>query len=763
MKIRYIVLFVSLLNYLQLHAQCPDPSSLGVSDVGPCSAILTWTSGGATNWQIQYDTANFILGAGTILETFTNPYTITNLFPNTSYEFYVRDSCGIEEVSNWVGPFSFSTINLFTEISSNFIGVHYGKAKWGDYDSDGDLDFAIAGDPDSYSSASQIYRNDGGDVFTSIEADLIGGHYSDLDWGDLDNDGDLDLLLDGTLYWNDGSDIFNRTYSGLWANDGSTALGDCDNDGDLDLLISGRMGDVGDAKSYIYRNDGNELFTELYIDLRAATEGDAIWIDINNDLRQDLIISGNDINGNKHTTCYINLGNYEFIELLIDDEQFARTITAGDYDNDGDLDLLLCRTSGKIFRNDGNMIFTDIGEKLGGEGTYYGANWADIDNDGDLDLLVQIWDHYKPNFKVFINSQNRFIEAQDEIIDICYGSIDAGDYDSDGDLDLLITGSDENHITHTKIYKNNTLLGNSAPSIPPNLNSTDGSKAILSWDKSFDNETNQTSLSYNLSVGSKKEVYDIMTPMSDILSGYRRLPEYGNTGLNNSWIVDNLPEGKYYWKVQCIDNIFASSAFSNIDSFSIIEPYELLDLSLVGGTNGCSSFGDFDNDDTLDLIITGRSESLKKAQLYENLGSDNFTYVLNEFTPVYDSYIAVGDYDNDNDLDIVISGRKYSATEITEIYRNDGNFSFININTDVLGIRSGSVDWGDYDNDGDLDLLITGRNSNSIESSYRISKIYENTGGDTFQDIEIELLGTENGMGKWGDFDNDGDLDIIIA
>ena len=79
MKKMFLLLFILLLNFIQLHAQCPDPSSLDTSNVGPTSAILSWTSGGATDWQIQYDTANFSLGTGIIFETNTNPYTLINL------------------------------------------------------------------------------------------------------------------------------------------------------------------------------------------------------------------------------------------------------------------------------------------------------------------------------------------------------------------------------------------------------------------------------------------------------------------------------------------------------------------------------------------------------------------------------------------------------------------------------------------------------------------------------------------------------------
>lgn len=81
---------------------CPAPTGLTVSSVTSNSATLSWTTGGATAWQIEYGPAGFTSGSGTLVGTSTNPFTITGLSANTSYDFYVRDSCGTSH-SVWVG------------------------------------------------------------------------------------------------------------------------------------------------------------------------------------------------------------------------------------------------------------------------------------------------------------------------------------------------------------------------------------------------------------------------------------------------------------------------------------------------------------------------------------------------------------------------------------------------------------------------------------------------------------------------------------
>jgi len=83
---------------------CPKPSNLAISGLTSNSITLSWTTGGSTNWQIEYGPAGFTKGTGTVVGVSTNPYTITGLSPNTSYDVYVQDSCGPGDVSFWVGP-----------------------------------------------------------------------------------------------------------------------------------------------------------------------------------------------------------------------------------------------------------------------------------------------------------------------------------------------------------------------------------------------------------------------------------------------------------------------------------------------------------------------------------------------------------------------------------------------------------------------------------------------------------------------------------
>jgi hypothetical protein len=78
----------------------------------------------------------------------------------------------------------------------------------------------------------------------------------------------------------------------------------------------------------------------------------------------------------------------------------------------------------------------------------------------------------------------------------------------------------------------------------------------------------------------------------------------------------------------------------------------------------------------------------------------------------------------------------------------------------LTGVYGGSVAWGDYDDDGDLDILLTG---NTGIRPYRFSRVYQNTGSGFSEVYTDTLPGVWNSSVAWGDYDNDGDLDILLT
>ena len=223
----------------------------------------------------------------------------------------------------------------------------------------------------------------------------------------------------------------------------------------------------------------------------------------------------------------------------------------------------------------------------------------------------------------------------------------------------------------------------------------------------------------------------------------------------------------------------------------------------------CASWGspsiqlaDFDYNGYLDVIQTGNCSSLRQTIVYNNTRG-SFSEISDNFPGYIDGASAIGDIDNDGDLDLALNGSSQPSTSTT-IYSNDGNFRFTESSTfssggnnyllierlnndlypefirgantlkvfnnssgsfsEVLSYSSGGVnmiDVGDFDADGDQDLLYTSRSSSSI----RI-RLFENSGG-SFETI-TSSVGLQTSASKWGpgitfaDFDDDGDLDVLV-
>ncbi len=472
----------------------------------------------------------------------------------------------------------------FTNIATSLSSVWYGALDWGDYDNDGDLDILLTGSENSISPlsrVSQVYRNDNSGEFTDIQASLTGIYLGAVEWGDYDNDNDLDILLTGAgyskIYRNDEGIFIDigASLTGIYA--GSVAWGDYDNDGDLDIILTGN-GKPNTLISKIYRNDSGN-FTDIGASLIGVKESSVAWGDYDSDGDLDLLLTGSNasIIGNATTKIYRNDGSSGFTDIGVPLAQVWRSSAAwGDYDNDGDLDILLTGVfTAKVYQNNGGT-FTDIRASLP-QVSPSSAAWGDYDNDGDLDILLtgnssNVENSSGAISKVYRNDSGNFTDTNAPLDGIFWGDAAWGDYNNDGDLDILLTGQDTSRQHITKIYQNNTAGDNTTPTAPTGLNaSINGTSATLSWNPATDAQTPQKGLTYNLRVGTTPGGSEIMSPMSNA-DGTRLVAQMGNVNHNTDWTLNNLKPGTYYWSVQAIDTAFEGSPFASQGSFTVGSP-----------------------------------------------------------------------------------------------------------------------------------------------------------------------------------------------
>ncbi|MDP3683748.1 MAG: VCBS repeat-containing protein, partial [Ignavibacteria bacterium] len=528
--------------------------------------------------------------------------------PSTLCKIKVYDASDTSVFDESDAVFTIQQLEQFTEQTSiSLLGLGLSSVAWGDYNNDGYLDILLTGRNDASHPFTIIYKNNGNGTFTEqTNATLTSASSGSAAWGDYDNDGYLDVLLTGYTISGPVSQIYKNNGDGTFAlltsvslpgvGNSSVAWGDYDNDGKLDILLTGNS--FGARISKIYKNNGNGIFTEqTSVLLTGVYNSSVAWGDYDNDGYLDILLTGlNDVSG-QVSIIYKNNGDGTFTEqtsvFLAGVEQGS--VAWGDYDNDGYLDILLTGLNGtnqisKIYKNNWDGTFTEqTSASLTGVSNSSVA-WGDYNNDGLLDILLTGYEmNNNPISKIYKNMGEGIFDEQTSasLIGVANSSAVWGDYDNDGALDILLTGYTTGSGYVSKIYKNINAVLNTASTAPTNLTSSvSGNDVSFNWDKSYDEQTPQNGLSYNLLIGSTLESVDVLSPMANKTNGFRRIVKPGNNQ-TNSWTIKNLPGGTYLWSVQAIDAAFTGSPFASQEVFTV---GEITNTLLLTSPNGGENF-----------------------------------------------------------------------------------------------------------------------------------------------------------------------------
>ena len=395
-----------------------------------------------------------------------------------------------------------------------------------------------------------------------------------------------------------------------------------------------------------------------------------------------------------------------------------------DIDNDGDLDLYIVNIPGMyttdpstlspksrnvLYQNDGNGGFVDITNSAGVGDTGYGMGcvFADYNGDGFLDLYVT---NFGKNVLYQNNGDSTFTDVTNDAgVDCPLWSTGAcfADIDNDNDLDLYVCNYVDFDLVKFENKKEESLQ--SGKFVPNALNPT---------------------------------VFD---PQENVL--------YRNNG---------------------------DGTFTDITAEA--------GVAAIGGRSMQAIFSDFDEDNDVDLYVANDTSD---NHVYRNEGNGTFTNVS------ADSWaadfrgsmgLAAGDYDADGDIDLFIS---HWIDQEYVIYRNLLKEENTSVNSLSQGIRFidesysallaevtlKEIGWGtslfDYDNDGDLDIFVAnGSTFQRLDQPNELipqpNQLFRNEGDNTFTDISkssgISTLTTQVSRGTaFGDYDNDGDIDIFIV
>jgi len=400
-----------------------------------------------------------------------------------------------------------------------------------------------------------------------------------------------------------------------------------------------------------------------------------------------------------------NFGDYTYENIL---ESSGSGVTILDFDNDGDMDLYLLNgtylegisdqdgkvfndTPNELYRNNGDGTFTEIAIQAGVDDRHWSmaAGALDYDGDGDTDIYLL---NFGPNVFYLNNGDGTFTDIADSLglrgPETLNGftkwsvGVSIWDYNLDGRVDFMVG----NFLAFDPLYVSPTT-----PDMMPHPSEYEGQASMLyhqNEDGTFSEITKQVGLFY--------------------------------------------PQSK------CM-------------GLTLFDYDDDADLDLFQGNDHQMNFL-FRND--RDLIFT-------------EVGQKSGVAVNDQGIPTGSMHGSIGDIDGDGLIDLLVVDLRYGA-----LYRNMGNGIFTDI-TESSGVKAGFAGkgaWGsalfDFDNDGDLDIFSA--NGLAEELVEQPPLLMENDGTGHFTDVGSKIssyfedLRSGRGAAVW-DFDNDGDLDIIVS
>ncbi|MBW6516307.1 MAG: VCBS repeat-containing protein [Candidatus Cloacimonetes bacterium] len=359
--------------------------------------------------------------------------------------------------------------------------------------------------------------------------------------------------------------------------------------------------------------------------------------------------------------------------------------------------ILLCST---LY---GQLSFTAVDAGL--HEVYYGdAVWSDFNNNGLLDILLTGYTYGEgslnfPYTEIFRNNgDGTFSNMEAGLFDLGVSKAVAGDLNNNGWNDIAIFGyTGLGGSSYFKVYMNN-------------------------GDETFT---------------------EMISGIPDLYLGDLVLGDFNKNGLLDILVAGQMQDGQGITRI-----------YLNNGDFTFID----LGVDIIGVTHSAVACGDLNNNGWLDIVISGRIGSFNYvAYIYMNNGDGTFTESTQPLIGLRYSSISLGDYNNDGYLDILMNGSDNSEEKYTLIYKNNGDGTFININADIVGTRQGYVAWGDFNNNGLLDFVVSGEIDNAWTT-----RLFLQTGTDTFTNSNLTFVDARRSTVVPADYNNDGKLDFLL-
>jgi hypothetical protein len=649
-----------LLSYTTLSLEIADLDSDGDND---------FLTGGISNLQWQENIGNNLFHSHTITQNFdeTHAIKVIDLDADGDKDI-IASSFTTDQIVWFVND---GNENFTQSVLSNAADGNAGMDVI-DFDNDGDIDIVAT----AYNSDEVFWlQNDGSQNFTKniIKTNFNGA--AALRVFDLDNDGDKDIVVSGILadsiilMKNNGNLTFTTLFLHSMNGPRSIRLADFDSDGITDVTYAGEGG-----YGWMKNNNGNLVVNNMAsIDCR-----DIVVIDLDNDNDKDMITSsyveddiywlknnGNmtftgmgyvdsnlnniaylgaaDFNGDSYAEIigasgsevkyYRNVSGNSFVTKQLNKYLYtAKSACSGDFDNDGDVDLMAVGYLNNMFyRNDGNDIYTPV-DVFSTNNSFGGEECRAVDLDGDSDLDV-VYTEGVGNRISWLENQgggNFAYRLVHSLVDA--KGVHAVDYDFDGDMDVVSVTVETFSLSAIYWYENNGSevftehLVNGSYAFP---------NGIFAFDYDSDNYMDVVA-AYSGTGGAQKVI------LHDGQDGWNITVNSNSQGASSVYAIDIDNDG---------DKDILSSGFNDYD----IIWYEMPNYTphtIDGNAQGATHVfaGDMDGDGDIDVASTSSTDD--KVSWYENNGNQSFTKINLASNVPYPESIEGGDVDGDGIMDL---------------------------------------------------------------------------------------------------------------
>jgi hypothetical protein len=625
----------------------------------------------------------------------------------------------------------------------------------GDFNNDNRLDIAVA---NLESNNIGVFLGYGNGTFCSQVTYTTGSSAqpNSIAVGDFNNDNQLDIVvsnsnnisLDVFLGYNNGT-FFDEMFWIGWISDRYDAVvGDLNNDGQLDIVIT-----MADAFGIIvFLGNGNGIFSPqpMYLTGSQSHPYACALGDINNDNRLDVAFV-DDLNGNLVVLLGNGHGSFSTTRsYLTGGDSDPYSVAFGDFNSDKILDIVVANSGTDtigVFL--GYTYISGVHEATCSTGSSphpQALALADFNKDTQLDIVTT--NYGLGNVEVLLQDTNKTFSMQ---IMFSTGilslptSVAVGDFNNDSELDITFANSGTENIGVLYGYGNGSFTNQTT--FPTGLDSIPQAVAIGDFN-------NDQRLDIVVADSGTDNVLTLLRYDTGAL-GDQKVYSTGNDSYPLSVAVGDLNNDGW------LDFVVANNAMHEVVVFLGLGNGTFSDQKTystgIHSSPSCIAIADFNNDSHLDIIVC----NWLSCNIGIFLGSGNGTF-SNQI--IYDTgpnsqpqSIAIGDLNNDGQLDIVVAD--YGSGGISILLGHDnGNFSSVSNYSTGSDSYPMSVAVGDFNNDNRLDIVVVNAGTKNLyvfngygNGSFSIMKIYS-TG--IFSDPASVVV---------ADFSNDGRLDLAVA